>query len=372
VSALRIAVIGCGYWGPNHVRTFAELPGVDVVAIADFDDQRLEQMRVRHPQIRHFVHDYRDLFDLELDAVVICTPPETHFEIARASLQNGLDVFVEKPLATNTLQAQRLVELADSTGRVVMVGHIGAYNSAVVTLRSMIQRGSLGHVAYIDAVRAGLGLFHPTLNVVWDLAPHDIAIFLFLFGESPTSVCARGIACVEQSVEDVAYMTLTFPSGVLAHARLSWLDPCKMRRITVVGNRKMAVFDDLESHEKLKIYDKSVASIRRTESFGDFQFAYHYGSVISPFIRQEEPLRVECLHFIECVLERKTPLTDVRNGLEVVKVIEAAQRSLREGGTLISLDATGDGRSPADDRANLVTLRSVGREPVSLATGAEG
>jgi predicted dehydrogenase len=354
-------VIGCGYWGPNHIRTFTELPGADVVAIVDLDDQRLEQMRIRHPQVRHLLHDYRELFDFDIDAVVICTPPETHFEIARASLQNGLDVLIEKPIATNTMQAQRLVELAEASGRVVMVGHIGAYNSAISTLRALIRRGSLGHVAYVDAVRAGLGLFHPTLNVVWDLAPHDIAIFMYLFGESPTSVCARGIACVEATIEDVAYLTLTFPSGVLAHARLSWLDPCKMRRITVVGNRKMAVFDDLESHEKLKVYDKSVASIRRTETFGDFQFAYHYGSVISPYIRLDEPLRVECLHFMECVRERTPPLTDARNGLEVVKVIEAAQRSLREGGTLVALDTHGAAAA----------IRSVEREPLAVATGAE-
>jgi predicted dehydrogenase len=184
----------------------------------------------------------------------------------------------------------------------------------------------------VDAIRAGLGLFHPSMNVIWDLAPHDLSIFLHILGESPLSVSTRGIACVQGTIEDVAYMALMFPSGVMAHTRMSWLDPCKTRRITVVGSKKMVVYDDLEVHEKIKIYDKRVNAIRRTETFGEFQFAYHYGSVVSPYIHFEEPLRVECLHFLECVEERQRPLTDGRAGLEVVKVIEAAQQSLRQGG----------------------------------------
>ena len=191
-----------------------------------------------------------------------------------------------------------------------MVGHIGAYNPAVQALATMIESGDLGDVAYIDAVRGGLGLFHSTLNVIWDLAPHDISILMHLLGESPSSVSAKGVACVEASIEDVAYVALRFPSGVLAHVRLSWLDPCKARRITVVGRKKMVVYDDLENHEKLKVYDKRVDAIRRTDTFGDHQFAYHYGSVVSPYIHHDEPLRLECLHFVDCVEQRKRPLTD--------------------------------------------------------------
>jgi predicted dehydrogenase len=199
-------------------------------------------------------------------------------------------------------------------------------------LRDLIDSGELGEIRYIDAVRVGLGAFHRSFNVVWDLAPHDVAIVNHLLGEVPITVNTRGIACIQETIEDVAYMTLVFPSGVLAHARMSWLDPRKTRRITVVGSKKMVVYDDLASHEKLKIYDKRVDAVRPTDTFGEYQFAYHYGSVLSPYIEFEEPLRAECLHFLQCIVQREQPLTDGRNGAEVVAVIEAAQRSLKNGG----------------------------------------
>ncbi len=346
MGRVRVAVIGCGYWGPNLVRTFSEMHSTSVAAVADRDPVRLDEIRMRHPHIETLVEDYTALLGGDLDAVVVCTPPETHHEIVRACLEHGLDVLVEKPLATSAAQAQDLVDAAEECGRILMVGHIGAYNPAVSALRDMVRRGALGQIAYIDAVRVGLGLFRSILNVLWDLAPHDIAIFLQLLGELPTSVSTRGVACIEPSIEDVAYMTLTFPSGVLAHARMSWLDPCKTRRITVVGREKMVVYDDLESHEKLRIHDKSVEAVRRTDTFGEFQFAYHYGSVVSPYVRFEEPLRIECEHFVECLTRRATPLTDGRNGVDVVRVIEAAQLSLKQGGVPITMPTVVD-RRPA-------------------------
>jgi predicted dehydrogenase len=350
MGRLRVAVIGCGYWGPNLVRTFSEMHSASVAAVADRDPVRLDEIRQRHPHIETLVQDYTTLLDRDLDAAVVCTPAETHQEIVRDCLEHGLDVFVEKPLATSTAHAQDLVDAADKRGRILMVGHIGAYNPAVSALRDMVRGGALGQIAYIDAVRVGLGVFRSILNVLWDLAPHDIAIFLHLLDESPASVSTRGIACVEPSIEDVAYMTLTFPSGVLAHARMSWLDPCKTRRITVVGREKMVVYDDLESHEKLRIHDKSVAAVRRTDTFGDYQFAYHYGSVVSPYVRFEEPLRIECQHFVGCITRRATPLTDGRNGVEVVRVIEAAQLSLRQGGIPVAIPTAAD-LQPAPHRA---------------------
>lgn len=343
---LKVGVIGAGYWGPNLVRTFLEIPDVSVRAVADRDPARLEHIQVRHPNIECLTLDHRRLFDLDLDAVVVATPPESHHAIVRECLEQGLDVLVEKPLTIDTEQARDLVALAEDRDRVLMVGHIGAYNPAVEALKEMIDAGELGEIRYVDAIRVGLGLFHPSLNVVWDLAPHDLAIFLHLLGESPTSVSTRGISCVQDSIEDVAYMTLMFPSGILAHSRMSWLDPCKTRKITVVGSRKMVVYDDLEAHEKLKVYDKRVSAIRETDTFGDYQFSYHYGAIVSPYIHFEEPLRVECLHFLECVLERRQPLTDGRNGVEIVQIIEAAQRSLRQGGIGISI---GDGRYAIPD-----------------------
>ncbi len=378
----RIGVIGCGYWGPNLVRTFLEMPEANVVAVVDRDRARLEHVRQRHPQIEHFVTDHRSLLDLDLNAVVVSTPPETHYPIASEFLRQGLDALVEKPIATRSEQALELVELAEANDLVMMTGHIGAYNPAVRALKEMIDSGELGEIRYVDAVRAGLGLFHPTLNVLWDLGPHDVAILLYLFGESPTSVSTRGIACVQRSVEDVAYTTMMFQGGFMAHLRSSWLDPYKSRRISVVGSKKMVVYDDLEALEKLKIYDKRVNAIRQTDTFGEYQFSYHYGSVVSPYVHFEEPLRVECSHFLECVRERKQPLTDGRNGYEVVQVIEAAQRSLRLGGTQVLVGAgehapgdvrelvvLGNGERNGDDVLIDLTGREVENREIQAAEG---
>jgi predicted dehydrogenase len=350
VIHLRMAVIGCGYWGPNLVRTFVELPEASLEAVVDRDPARLEHIRRRYPAIRLLTTDLDEVFAMDLDAVVVSTPPETHFPIVRACLEHGLDVLVEKPLATESEHAEQLIEIAKKDGQVLMVGHIGAYNPAVRALKEMIDGGELGDIAYVDAARGGLGLFHPSLNVIWDLAPHDVAILMYILGEAPIAVSAKGAACVEASIEDVAYVALRFATGVLAHVRLSWLDPCKTRRITVVGRQKMVVYDDLETQEKLKIYDKRVDAIRRTDTFGESHFAYHYGSVVSPYILHDEPLRLECTHFVDCAMERTRPLTDGENGLAVVRVIQAAQQSLREGGIEIVI--------PSEQRLTLLPAAS--------------
>jgi predicted dehydrogenase len=363
---LKVGVVGCGYWGPNLVRALTEIPETSVHAVADRDRSRIEHIRVRYPQIKHFAVDYRSLLDLNLDAVVVSTPLETHFEIVRTCLERGLHVFVEKPLATCSEDAQNLVELAEANDRILMVGHISAYNPAVRELKRMIDSGDLGDIRYIDAVRVGLGVFHSRLNVIWDLAPHDVSTLLLLLDEQPQSVSTRGIACVQESIEDVAYMTLMFPSGVLAHSRMSWLDPRKTRRVTVIGTKKMVVYDDVETHEKLKIYDKRVSAVRQTETFGDFQFAYHYGSVVSPYVDLDEPLRLECMHFAECVSEHRQPLTDGQNGVRVVRVIEAAQRSLRQGGIPVPVD---DGRDEAPSLRDVIAIQTpvVTRPPGAVA-----
>jgi predicted dehydrogenase len=323
------------------VRTFLEVPDVTLVAVADRDPTRLEFVQIRHPHVEHFLTDMAPMFDLDLDAVVISTPPETHHAIAMQCLKRGLDVLVEKPLATDSREALELVELAEANDRVLLVGHIGVYSPAVRALKEMIEGGELGEIRYVDAVRTGLGMFHPSLNVVWDLAPHDVSILLYLLGRSAESVSTRGVGCVREGVEDVAYMTVMFEDGILAHSRMSWLDPAKTRRLTVIGSEKMVVYDDLESLEKLKVYDKRVDAIRRTDTFGEFQFSYHYGSVVSPYIRFEEPLRLEILHFLDCVRDRARPLTDGQNGLQVVRVIEAAQESLANGGAPVGIPIGG-------------------------------
>lgn len=338
MTDLRIGAIGCGYWGPNLIRNFVEIPGAQMVAIADLQQEQIDRMMERFPQIGQATTDYRDLFGMELDAVVIATPPASHFEIASDCLRNGLHVLVEKPITLNSKDAEELIRIAAENDRVLMVGHTFEFNPAVRALKAMIDSGEVGDIYYIDAVRASLGLFQTKANVVWDLAPHDISIIRYLLGEEPTSVSARGQACVQEGIEDVAYTTMTFPNNVLAHIRTSWLDPSKTRRITVVGSKKMVIYDDVEPLEKIKVYDKGVKAIRRTDTFGEFSFAYHYGDVVIPYVRFEEPLRVQIQHFLECVREGETPRTDGHNGLRVVQIVEAAQQSLHSNGDVISLN----------------------------------
>lgn len=348
MADLRIGAIGCGYWGPNLIRNFVEIPGAVVVAIADLQRDSLNRMLERFPQIGTATQDYRDLFEMNLDAVVIATPPASHFAIASECLRHGLHVLVEKPITLDSDAARELIRIADENDRILMVGHTFEYNPAVRTLKRMIDEGELGDIYYIDAVRASLGLFQTKANVIWDLAPHDISIIRYLLGEDPVSVSARGQACVQEGIEDIAYTTLVFPNNIMAHIRTSWLDPSKTRRITVVGSKKMVIYDDVESLEKLKVYDKGVKAIRRTDTFGEFSFAYHYGDVVIPYVRFEEPLRVQCQHYLDCIREGKRPQTDGHNGLRVVQIVEAAQQSLHSNGDQVKL---GNGHVSAADLA---------------------
>jgi predicted dehydrogenase len=358
----RIGVIGAGYWGPNIIRNFVELPQADVAAVADLDEMALNRIRTRYPRITHAVEDFRDLLHRDLDAVAICTPPQTHHAIARQCLEAGLHVLVEKPLTTDPEEAVDLIHLAEANHLTLMVGHTFQYNPAVHALKAMIERGELGDIHYIDAVRVGLGLFHPSLNVAWDLGPHDVSILIHLLDELPETVTARGVGCIQPGVEDVVYVSLGFPGGVLAHLRLSWLDPNKTRRLTVIGNKKMVIYDDVESLEKVRVYDKGVEAIRRTDTFGEFQFAYRYGNIVSPYIHFEEPLMVECRHFLDCIRTGATPVTDGRNGLRVVEVIDAAQHSLRSGGGTVAVRYRDPDAGPATP-TDVIDLRAEGAGP---------
>jgi predicted dehydrogenase len=258
-------------------------------------------------------------------------------------MEHGLHVLVEKPITLNSEDAEQLIKVAEANDVRLMVGHTFEYNSAVRAVKQMIQSGELGDIYYIDAIRASLGLFQTKANVVWDLAPHDISILRYLLDADPISVNTHGSSCVQEGIEDVAYTTLMFPNNVMAHIRSSWLDPSKQRRITVVGSKKMVIYDDVEPLEKIKIYDKGVKAIRHTDTFGEFSFAYHYGDVVIPYIRFEEPLRVQCQHFLDCINEGRQPQTDGLNGMRVVQVVEAAQRSMKNGGNAVFLNQNGHG-----------------------------
>jgi predicted dehydrogenase len=331
MTLIKIGVIGYGYWGPNLVRNFVENPLSEVVIVADLNTDRLAKVKSTYPQII-VTENYNELFKHHLDAVVIATPPTSHYPLAKECLEHGLHVLVEKPITLNSQHAKELIEKSKKNALVLMVGHTFEYNAAVQTLKKLIESGELGEIYYADSARLNLGLFSRELNVLWDLAPHDISILLYILGQNPLSVSAHGMPFVNQGIHDVVYMNLVFPGNILAHIHVSWLDPCKVRRVTVVGSKKMVVYNDIESLEKIRIYDKGVEKPPYTNTYGDFQFSYRYGDVIIPNIRFTEPLQKECQHFLECITNHTEPLTGGLDGLQVVKIIETAQKSLSENG----------------------------------------
>ena len=331
MDQIRVGIVGAGYWGPNLIRNFFELPGTALVAVADLREERLAYVQCRYPGVET-TQDYWDFFSMPLDAVVVATPPATHFPIARACLERNLHVLVEKPLTLSCEDALTLIKIAEERGLTLMVGHTFEYNTAVRALKDLIDSGELGTIQYVDAVRVNLGLFQQDLDVVWDLAPHDISILLYLLEAEPVLVSAQGADCIFQGKHDIAYLNLEFANKVLAHVRISWLDPCKVRRITVVGSKKMVVYDDVENLEKIRIYDKGVEAPPYTDTYGDFQCSYRYGDVVIPNIRFVEPLRAECQHFTKCIADGSRPQSCGWTGLKVVRVLEAAERSLYYGG----------------------------------------
>ncbi len=328
MKTIRVGVIGYGYWGPNLARNFFDLPSVELVAIADAKDDRLFRARSLYPDVR-ITQDYTDFFNMQLDAVVVAVPPVLHYPIAKKCLEQGLHVLVEKPMTQSSHHAEELIQLAESKNLVLMVGHTFTYNSAVVALKKYIESGELGEIYYIDTARLNLGLFQRDSNVLWDLAPHDISILLYLLDQKPISVTAQGIPCVFENMFDVAYVNLIFPNQIPAYIHVSWLDPCKVRRITVVGSKKMIVFNDLENEQKLKIYDKGVDAPEYTDSYGEFHCNYRSGDIIIPNIRVVEPLRQECQHFVDSILNSTQPDSNGQSGLNVVKILEAAEYSLK-------------------------------------------
>lgn len=332
MNRVKVGIIGFGYWGPNLTRNFHDISISQLVAIADIRDDHLQRARSLYPDTI-LVNDYEEFFHLGLDAVVISTPPATHHDIAKKCLEHGLHTLVEKPLTLSSQHAMELIDLAHSKDLILMVGHTFEYNSAVIAMKEYIDSGELGDIYYIDAARLNLGLFQRDSNVLWDLAPHDISILLYLLGEKPLSVGAHGMPCVFDGIFDVAYVSLIFPNNVPAYIHVSWLDPCKVRRITVVGSKKMIVFNDVENEQKLKIYDKGVEAPAYTNGFGEFQCSYRSGDIVIPNLRIIEPLKKECQHFLDSISNHTQPCSCGEDGLRVVKILEAAQHSMNNGST---------------------------------------
>lgn len=343
-----IAVIGVGYWGPNLVRNLAATADGTLRVLCDQSAPRLEEMGRQYPGVDLTASCDDVLARGDVDAVVVATPAGTHFELAKRVLQSGRAAFIEKPLARSVAECEELIELAAAKNAVLMVGHTFEYNAAVDYVGRLIDDQELGQIYYIYSQRLNLGVVRQDVNALWNLAPHDVSIALRWLKKEPVRVRARGYTYLQEGVEDVVYLDLEFDDGVAVHIHVSWLDPGKVRRTTVVGSRKMVVYDDGSTEAKIQLFDKGIdrerlggdedfASLGEFDSFGKFQLTQRAGDVLIPKIDFTEPLKRECAHFVDCVARGQRPLTDGENGLRVVRVLEAATRSLTGGGTAVDL-----------------------------------
>jgi predicted dehydrogenase len=336
---LNVAVVGVGGWGKNLARNFFQIPDCSLRHICDLSPRRLEEMRRQLPGTAVTTRFEDLLTDPDLDACVIATTAASHYGLAKAALRAGKDVFVEKPFVLEVHQAEELVRIAEGEGRILMVGHLLEYHPVVGRLKTMVDTGELGEVYYIYNQRVNLGTVRDDENALWSFAPHDVSALLYLLGKEPTDVAARGQSYLRRGIEDVVFITLNFDDKALAHIHVSWLDPHKIRKITVVGSRKMVVFDDMESTEKLKVYDKSAEQNADYSTFAEY-VTLRFGDITIPHLKIDEPVRLECQHFLECVRDRRAPRSDGRDGLRVVKVLSAAQRSLEKNGIPIPIELT--------------------------------
>jgi predicted dehydrogenase len=329
---VRVGVVGLGYWGPNLARNFDRLANAELAYCCDLDAANLDKARGLYPNA--VITDDLDtlLGDGALDAIVVATSVPTHYALGKRVLEAGKHAFIEKPIALRAADAQDLLATAETHGVKLMVGHLLEYHPAVAKMKELVDAGALGRVFYIYANRLNLGKVRKDENALWSLGPHDISVINYMTGEEPQEVSARGECYLQDDVEDVVFGYIRYPSGMVGHLHVSWLDPHKSRKITVVGEKKMVVFDDMESDRKVTVYDKGATTTRtQFETYGEF-VTLHFGDIHIPKIGNDEPLRVECQHFVDCIREDRQPRSDGRDALNVVRVLEAMERSLREGG----------------------------------------
>jgi len=325
---LRMALVGLGYWGPNHLKTYYQMESVKIMKVCDLRPDRWEKIKAKYPDLTYVNNLDSVLTDQEIEAVAVVTDVETHFKITKKCLEAGKHVFVEKPIAQSSREVEELIRLAESQKKVLMVGHLLEYHPAVRELKELMRRNELGKILYGYSVRVNLGKVRSRENALWSLAPHDISVLLYLLGLEPDSVTAVGKSFLRKGVEDLVFVTLQFPDGIFAHLHLSWLDPHKIRKITIVGDKKMCVFDDMEPVNKLKIFHNEAIRQEKFDFYDEEYVKLKEGGVDYPILPKTSPLRLECEHFVNCVLEGKTPLSDGRDGLRVIKVIERIQQAL--------------------------------------------
>ena len=333
---IRIGVIGYGYWGPNIVRNFHTHESSEVVMVCDKSSKCLERLKKAHPAIP-FTTEADDILKApNIDVVAVVTPVWTHFELAKAALENGKHVFVEKPFTCSVLQAEELIELADRKNLKIMVDHTFLFTGAVRKIRQLVDEGALGDLYYYDSLRVNLGLFQHDVNVIWDLAPHDLSIMDHVIREKPEAVVATGERHLN-GVEDVAFITVYFPKHIIAHINVNWLSPVKVRTTLLGGEKKMLVWNDLEVDEKIKVYDKGVSMSTNPANLHQLLVSYRSGDMWSPQVEPVEALRAETAYFIQCINENKTPFNDGVAGLRVVRILEAADKSVKNRGQVVTL-----------------------------------
>jgi predicted dehydrogenase len=336
---LNFGVVGFGYWGPNLVRNLRGNPRCDMIKVCDTRSKQLKQVKDRYPMESVSVtKNYQDLLiDPQINAIVVATPISTHFELARAALEHGKHVFVEKPLCHTADMAKSLVDLAEVKNLILMVGHTFLFSPPVIKIRDLIRENALGDIYFVNVQRVNLGLHQRDVSVLWDLGPHDISILLYWFGEVPLQVSAFGRDCVQKSIPDVAFMNLQFPSGTIVNLAMSWLSPSKLRQTIIVGEKKMLVYDDTEVQEKVKIYDKGV-NYRDPETFGEYHLSYRSGDILSPHLDGYEPLNMELNNLIDSVMSGEKPMSDGEMGWKVVRILEAAEESVNNSGRPVRIN----------------------------------
>jgi predicted dehydrogenase len=333
---INIAVVGSGYWGPNLIRNVSNLADAVLHTVCDLNPKALATNTQRYPGVKTTPNFAEVLTDPEVDGVVLATPAHLHAKMGKQALEAGKHLLVEKPLALHAADAWELVELAQANNLRLMVGHVFKFNPAVIALRDLVLRGELGRVLYLYSARLNLGIVRDDLNAMWNLAPHDFSIINYVIGKAPVKVSARGFKLLGRKLEDVAFVTLEYPAGEVAHVHVSWLDPGKVRRMTVVGESKMAVYDDV-SDERLRIYDRGVMPDKLPDGFGEFKLITRGGDITIPKLDTTEPLRAECAHFVHCIRTGETPISDGIDGYTVVQMLEAAQRSMDSDGVPVGI-----------------------------------
>ena len=345
---IGIGVVGYGYWGPNLVRNFVEVPEAKVVSVSDLSAKRLGLVSTRYPSVETTPHFQDLLSDSRIDAIAMATPVSTHFELAMQALRAGKHVLVEKPLATTSEQAIRLIEEAARRNLVLMVDHTFVYTGAVRKIKELVASERLGDIYYYDSARINLGLFQHDVNVLWDLAVHDLSIMDYVLPSQPRAVCATGINHISGEPANIAYLTLFFDGSLIAHIHVNWLSPVKVRRTLIGGSRNMIVYDDLEPSEKIKVYDRGIAINNHSENLYQMLIGYRTGDMWSPQLDSTEALRAEAQHFVRCIEQSERPITDGETGLRVVEILEAATQSMARRGRLVELNSDNSERLPND------------------------